>query len=107
MAAKNKLLTVLSEAEQYALYGLPDFDDAQRLEYLALTETELALAVRRPGSHAQVYCVLQIGFFKAKHAVLCEPGELLHRIRPASTPARVNQPLSAMLCLAALSAAYR
>jgi hypothetical protein len=26
MAAKNKLLTVLSEAEQYALYGLPDFD---------------------------------------------------------------------------------
>jgi hypothetical protein len=29
MAAKNKLLTVLSEAEQYALYGLPDFDDAQ------------------------------------------------------------------------------
>ncbi|MDD5580999.1 MAG: hypothetical protein PHY16_17225 [Methylobacter sp.] len=34
MAAKNKLLTVLSGAEQYALYGLPDFDDAQRLEYL-------------------------------------------------------------------------
>jgi hypothetical protein len=67
MAAKNRLLTVLSEAEQYALYGLPDFDDAQRLEYLALTETELALTVSRPGSHAQVYCVLQIGFFKAKH----------------------------------------
>ena len=36
-AAKNKLLTVLSEAEQYALYGLPDFDDAQRLGYLGLT----------------------------------------------------------------------
>ena len=45
MAGKNKLLTVLSEAEQYALYGLPDFDDAQRLEYLALTETELALGL--------------------------------------------------------------
>jgi hypothetical protein len=68
MAAKNKLLTVLSEAEQYALYGLPDFDEAQRLEYLALTEIELALAVSRTGSHAQVNCVLQIGFFKAKHA---------------------------------------
>jgi hypothetical protein len=40
VAAKNKLLTVLSEAEQYALYGLPNFDDAQRLEYLALTETD-------------------------------------------------------------------
>jgi len=68
MAGKNKLLTVLSEAEQYALYGLPDFDDAQRLQYLVLTETELALAVSRPGFHTQVYCVLQIGYFKAKHA---------------------------------------
>jgi hypothetical protein len=68
MAVKNRLLTVLSEAEQYALYGLPDFDDAQRLEYLAMTETELALAASRPALYAQVYCVLQLGFFKAKHA---------------------------------------
>lgn len=68
MAAKNKLLTVLSEAEQYAIYGLPDFDDAQRLEYLALSETELELAASRPGLHAQVYCILQIGYFKAKHS---------------------------------------
>ena len=42
--AKSERLTVLSDAEQEALYGLPDFDDAQRLEYLALTENELALA---------------------------------------------------------------
>jgi hypothetical protein len=55
MAVKNRLLTVLSEAEQYALYGLPDFDDAQRLEYLAMTETELALAASRPALYAQVY----------------------------------------------------
>jgi len=68
MTTKNKLLNVLSDAEQEALYGLPDFDDAQRLEYLALTEIELALASSRPGLHAQVYCVLQIGYFKAKHA---------------------------------------
>ena len=47
---------------------MPDFDDAQRLEYLALTESELALASSRPGLHAQVYCILQIGYFKAKHA---------------------------------------
>ncbi len=68
MKAKSERLTVLSDAEQEALYGLPDFDDAQRLEYLALTETELALASSRPGLHAQVYCLLQIGYFKAKHA---------------------------------------
>ncbi len=68
MSIKNKLLTILSDAELEALYGLPDFDDTQRLEYLALTEAELALASSRPGLHAQVYCVLQIGYFKAKHA---------------------------------------
>ena len=33
ITTKNKLLSVLSDAEQEALYGLPDFDDAQRLEY--------------------------------------------------------------------------
>lgn len=66
MKQKNKLLSVLSDAEQEALYGLPDFDDTQRLESLALTETEWTLASSRPGLHAQVYCVLQIGYFKAK-----------------------------------------
>src|SRR5256885_1326594 len=43
MTTKSERLTVLSDAEQEALYGLPDFDDAQRLEYLALTETELEI----------------------------------------------------------------
>jgi len=65
---KNKLLSVLSDAEQEALYGLPDFDDGQQLEYLALTEAELALMASRPSFHAQLYCALQIGYFKAKQA---------------------------------------
>lgn len=54
--AKSERLTVLSDAEQEALYGLPDFDDAQRLEYLALTENELALASSRPsiGRHSLI-----------------------------------------------------
>jgi Domain of unknown function (DUF4158) len=68
MTTKNKLLSVLSDAEQEALYGLPDFDDGQRLEFLSLSETELALASSRPGLHTQVHCLLQIGYFKAKHA---------------------------------------
>jgi len=68
VTAKGERLSVLSDAEQEALYGLPDFDDGQQLTYLSLSETELALATSRPGFHAQVYCVLQIGYFKAKHA---------------------------------------
>lgn len=68
MTSKNKQLTILSDAEQYALYELPDFDDGQQLSYLSLSEAELALACSRPSLQAQVYCVLLIGYFKAKHA---------------------------------------
>ena len=68
MEKRNKLLAILSKVEQFALYGLPDFDDGQQLEYLSLTEAELALACSRPGLHVRAYCALQIGYFKAKHA---------------------------------------
>ena len=54
MATKSKRLTLLSDAEQFALYGLPDFDDGQQLDYLSLSEAELVLACSRPGLHAQV-----------------------------------------------------
>lgn len=67
MANKNKLLSVLSDAKQEALYGLLDFDDVQRLEFLALDESELALACNRRGLHAQIYCIIQVTYFKAKH----------------------------------------
>ncbi|QRX80824.1 Tn3 family transposase [Glaciimonas sp. PAMC28666] len=68
MTAKSERLRVLSDAEEEALYGLPNFDDGQQLEYLALSEAELALATDRTGLHAQVHCILQIGYFKAKRA---------------------------------------
>jgi TnpA family transposase len=68
MTEKSKRLALLSDAEQDALYGLPDFDHAQQLEYLSLSEAELALALSRSGPQAQIYCALQIGYFKAKHA---------------------------------------
>jgi hypothetical protein len=68
MATKSKQLTLRSDAEQFALYGLPDFNDGQQSEYLSLSEAELALVCSRLNLHAQVYCVLQIGYFKAKHA---------------------------------------
>jgi len=65
--ASNRL-TILSEAEKLALYGLPDFDDFQRAEYFALTGAELILVHQRKGVAEQVYCLLQIGYFKAKQA---------------------------------------
>jgi hypothetical protein len=61
----SKRLTVLSEAERLALYGLPDFDDFQRTEFFALSAAERALVDRRKGLAEQVWCLLQIGYFKA------------------------------------------
>lgn len=66
MRASDKNLTVLSDAEKEALYGLPDFDDFQRAEYFALTDEERTLAQRRRGIPEQILCMLQIGYFKAK-----------------------------------------
>ena len=61
MLASNERLTILSEAEQAALYERPDFDDEQRLEYLNLTQEELALVHNRTKLSAKIHCALQIG----------------------------------------------
>jgi hypothetical protein len=66
--ALDKNLTIVSEAERQALYGLPEFDDFQRAEYFALTPEELALAQQRDGLSSRIACILQIGYFKAKQA---------------------------------------
>lgn len=67
MRASNERLTILSEAEQAALYELPAFDDEQRLNYLNLTPEEQVLMRSRPDLSSQVHCALQIGHFKAVH----------------------------------------
>lgn len=65
MRAINRELTLLSKAEQAALYELPDFDENQRLEFLTLTEEEQNLVLSRPNLSAQIYCCLQISYFKS------------------------------------------
>ena len=67
-ANKNKRLTVLSEAEKQALYDLPDFDDFQRAEFFDMTEKEHGIVFQRNGLRSQLYCLLQMGYFKAKQA---------------------------------------
>jgi TnpA family transposase len=64
----NERLTILSEAEKTALYGIPDFDDFQRVEFFSMTDAERSLTLRRRGVLKQIYCLLQIGYFKAKQA---------------------------------------
>jgi hypothetical protein len=104
MRATNKRLTILSEAEQAALYELPDFDDEQRLEYLNLTAEEQVLMQRRSHLSDKIYCALQIGYFKAKHLFFrftweeaeedtAFIGPTLRSLRCAATCEIVNRPL--------------
>ncbi len=65
---QSKRLTILSKAEKTALYALPEFDDFQRIEFFAMTDAERDLAFARKGMAAQLHCLLQIGYFKAKYA---------------------------------------
>ncbi len=100
---RNKRLTILSKAEKLALYGLPNFDDFQRIEFLAMTDDERSLAFRRNAPLARIYCLLQIGYFKAKQAFFrfslsdVPPDDiafLLQRYFPGQAPI-LQQPLSA------------
>ncbi len=67
MEQVEKRLTILSDEEKFAFYGLPDFDDEQRTRYFTFDENELDLIFRCKEFHAQVYCAIQIGYFKAKN----------------------------------------
>lgn len=64
---KDKRLTILSEIEEFAFYGIPDFDEEQRAAYFTFTQEEINLICRCREFHAQVYCAIQIGYFKAKN----------------------------------------
>ncbi|WP_339918497.1 DUF4158 domain-containing protein [Photorhabdus noenieputensis] len=68
---KSKRLSVLTDAKQFALNMLPDFDEGSQLEFLSLSASELELVTNQPGLYSQIYCVLQIGYFKVKHAFFC------------------------------------
>jgi len=65
LSFRKEHLTILSKAEKSALYDLPEYNHEQRLEYLNLREDELQIAGARSHLSAQVYCMLQIGYFKA------------------------------------------
>jgi len=67
MKEKQKRLSILSNLEEFAFYGTPDFDNAQRRQYFAFEPQERNLIEGCSSLHAKVYCALQIGYFKAKN----------------------------------------
>ncbi len=63
---KIEHLNLFSESEKFALYGFPDFNQQQRKEYFHFSNEELGVINRSKQTHVNVYCALQIGYFKAK-----------------------------------------
>lgn len=63
---KIEHLNLFSESEKFALYGFPDFNYQQRKEYFHFSDEELAIINRSKQTHVNIYCALQMGYFKAK-----------------------------------------
>jgi Domain of unknown function (DUF4158) len=62
----HKRLRILGDDEIEALYGRPRFTDDERLEYFLLSATERAVLEQLHSTKSRIYCILQIGYFKAR-----------------------------------------
>jgi TnpA family transposase len=62
-----KRLRILGDDEIEALYGRPRFTDDERLEYFSLSATEKAILEQLHSTTSRIYCILQLGYFKARH----------------------------------------
>lgn len=60
ISSQDKRLSILSDLEEFAFYGFPDFDDELRLMYFEFSTEEIALIEQSPSLEAQVhahYCL--------------------------------------------------
>lgn len=57
----------MSDLEELAFYGFPDFDAQQRLHYFAFSSEEWSIILQGSSMESQVYACIQMGYFKAKH----------------------------------------
>lgn len=60
-------LQILDTEEIEDLYSIPDFDPEDRITFFTLSPDEYALMKTYRGVSSQVFFILQLGYFKAKH----------------------------------------
>lgn len=63
----QRRLRILGEDEIEALYGRPHFTYEERREYFSLSQPEQDFLQELRSVKSQIYCILQLGYFKAKH----------------------------------------
>jgi TnpA family transposase len=63
---EKKRLKILEAEEIEAVYGLPVFDDEDRIFYFTLASQEKAALSQLRGIKSAIYYILQLGYFKAR-----------------------------------------
>lgn len=66
-SAASKRLKILSKNEIQTIFELPNFTHDERLLYFSLTEKEKEFLNQSRSINTQIYFVLQLGYFKARH----------------------------------------
>lgn len=63
----QKRLHILGDDEIENLYALPHFTSDEQNEYFALSPREIATIEQLHSIKSRIYCILQLGYFKARH----------------------------------------
>jgi hypothetical protein len=63
----QKRLRILGDEEIETIYARPRFTREERAQYFDLSQTEKALLSEFRSIRSQIYFILQLGYFKAKH----------------------------------------
>lgn len=63
---ETKRLKILEAEEVEAVYGLPVFNDEERVFYFTLSPSERAVLSQLRGIKSAIYYILQLGYFKAR-----------------------------------------
>ena len=64
---KEKRLKILADDEIESIYSRPNFTYEERTEYLVLSQSDRELLGGFRSIKSQVYFILQLGYFRAKH----------------------------------------
>lgn len=65
--ANSRRLKILGKDEIQTIFELPQFNHDERFLYFSLTEAEKEFLKQSRSLNAQVYFILQLGYFKARH----------------------------------------
>ena len=73
MAQSKRTISLLSDAEQDAIYAEPNFNEVERALYFDFSDDELSVVNRYRTTKAKISFLLMLGYFKAKQQLYLGP----------------------------------